>query len=398
MGLEAVKYWIKNCGGCGLCTGPGPVYPVREGGVTPERVGVPSNPCPMYQHYGFASASPRGLLYLAAAVAHRNVPITEDLAERAYQCLTCGVCDDVCYINKMQAVQSLRADIVEQGLGPLPANQAVDDRIRKTNNYFGLPAKQRGAWALDLDLSPEGDLLFFAGCYASYQRPQEARAVVSLLQKAGLKPAHLGAQEVCCGAHAFWDGNVELAKTKAQALIKAVEKTGLQEVVVTCADCLRVLCEDYEALFGGLPFKVTHISVKLAKLIRQGALKPQHEVRGTVTYHDPCRLFNHMLIGEEPREVIRSVPGVEFKEMRQNQRWSPCCGNGGLVVKEAFPEFAEQVALDRLDQASSLASTLITNCPHCYDLFSATAQAYQRNLKIQSLIELLAQGLDMQGG
>jgi len=398
MSLEAVKYWIKHCGGCGLCIGPGPVYPVREGGVSPERVGVPSNPCPIYQHYGFASASPRGLLYLAAAVAHRNLPLTEDLVERAYQCLTCGVCDDICYINKMQAVHSLRTEIVERGLGPLPANQAVDDRIRKTNNYFGLPAKERSAWVQDLDLPTEGDVLFFAGCYASYQRPQEARAVVSLLKKAGLKPAHLGAQEICCGAHAFWDGNVKLARSKAQALIKTIEKAGTQEVVVTCADCLRVLCEDYEALFGGLSFKVTHISVKLAELLRQGLLKPQREVRETVTYHDPCRLFNHLLIGEEPREVIRSVPGIEFKEMRNNERWSPCCGSGGLVVRESFPDFAENTALNRLDEAKSLATTLITNCPHCYDMFNATAQANNRELKIQPLVELLAHSLDLNNG
>ena len=393
MGLDAIKYWIKNCGGCGMCTGPGPIYPFREGGIVPENEGVPSHPCPMYEKFMFASASPRGLLYLAAAVAHRNVPVTEDLVHRAYQCLTCGVCDDICYINKVQAIHGLREEIVERGLGPLPANQAVDERIKKTNNFFGFPPKDRIKWAEDLELSPEGDLLFFPGCYDSYRYPQQARATVRVLKKAGLKIAHLGTREICCGAHAFWDGNTALAKTKAQALIGAIEKTGIKELLVSCADCYRVFREDYEVIFGGLPFKVKHLSVKLAELLDERRLNMTHEIRMTLTYHDPCRLFNHFMIGQEAREVIQRIPGADFREMRDGARWSGCCGSGGMVVQEAFPAFSEDIARRRLNRAKSFAPLLITNCPHCFDVFDSATKKHKIGITVRPLIDLVKESL-----
>jgi heterodisulfide reductase subunit D len=394
MSLNSIKYWIKNCGGCGLCTGPGPVYPFREGGVVPEKEGVPSHTCPIYEKYKFASTSPRGLLYLAAAVAHRDVPITVDLVDRAYQCLTCGVCDDICYINKIQAIHGLRSEIVERGMGPQPANQRVDDQIKKTNNYFGMPSKDRNRWAEDLNLTPEGDLLFFTGCFGSYLYQQEARAVVHILSNAGLRIAHMGLKEICCGAHPYWDGNVELAKTKAKSLIGSIEKTGIKEVIVSCADCYYMFREAYEVLFGGLPFKVTHISEKISDLLREGQLKPRREIKKTVTYHDPCRLFNFFMIGDEVRTVIKSLPGIKYKEMRDGARWSACCGSGGMVVQEAFPGFCEEMAVSRLNHAKSLASELITNCPHCFDVFTKSAKKYEIGINILPLVGLVSSSLE----
>jgi Fe-S oxidoreductase len=395
MGLLKVKRWIKNCIGCGLCIGPGPIYPFREGGIVPEEEGIPSHKCPMYEHYKFVSASPRGLLYLAATIAYRNFPLTEDLVERAYQCLTCGVCNDLCYINKTSAIHALREEIVEHGMGPLPANKEVDKSIRTHNNVFGLPPKERLKWTGGLNLSSEGDFLFFAGCYDSYRYPQEARDVVRIFRQAGLKPAHLGPKEICCGAHAFWDGDTELAKAKAKALVGAIERTGHTEVVVTCADCYRVLVEDYEILLGPLPFKVTHFSVKVAEIFSHGDLRPKHEIRETVTYHDPCRLFNHFMIQDEPRTVIKSIPGIDFVELREGLRWSSCCGSGGMVSQHAFPKFSEEVTIERLNRAKSLAPTLVTNCPHCFDLFRKVSKDHGINIIIRPLTKLVSMSLGL---
>jgi len=393
MGLQSIKSWIKNCVGCGMCTGPGPIYPFREEGMDPEEEGIPSHPCPMYERYRFISASPRGLLYLAAAIVNQEFTVTQRLVDRAYQCLTCGVCDDLCQINKTLAVQALREEMVGRGVGPLPANQQIDAYIAKNNNVFGLPAKLRGKWTEDLGLSTEGDFLFFAGCYDSYRYPKEARDFIRIFQKSGLKVAHLGVSEICCGAHAFWDGNTDLALTKGRALIGAIEKTKHKEVVVTCPDCYRVLAEDYANLLGGLPFKVTHVSVKLAEVIRNGGFSFTREINETATYHDPCRLFNHFLIEDEPREIIKSVPGLHYKELRDGKRWSACCGSGGMVVQHAFPEFTEEVAVKRLNRAKSLAPLVITNCPHCFETFVNVSVKFGIEVKIQSLVNLVAESM-----
>ena len=108
---------------------------------------------------------------------------------------------------------------------------------------------------------------------------------------------------------------------------------------------------------------------------------------------DPCRLFNHFMIGEEPREVIQRIPGIDFREMRESKRWSRCCGSGGMVVENAFPEFSEDLAIERLKRAKSFAPLLITNCPHCFDVFSSALQKHRLEIGIKPLIELVGQSL-----
>lgn len=110
-------------------------------------------------------------------------------------------------------------------------------------------------------------------------------------------------------------------------------------------------------------FEVIHITELLNELIRDGKLR-FNKLEEKITYHDPCRLGKHLGIYDAPREVLKSIPGIEMVEMESNRSGSLCCGtsawmNCGMDSK--------QIRSKRLAEAKATgASMLITSCPKCF--------------------------------
>ena len=395
-GLERVKNRLKDCGGCGLCAGPGPISPYREGNVVPEQAG-PSPRCPIKERFKFDSHTAKGLLWLGAAVQYHGFPVTEDLADVAYTCPTCGLCDELCFVRKLDVFKALREEIVKHGAGPLPASKAVDENITRVNNPFGEKFEDRLTWAADLGLPQRGETVYFPGCYTAYRYPQLARATVHILRTTGYEVAYLAEKEVCCGTHFIWDGQDRMARAWATRLSHALEEAGAKRVIVSCADCYRSLKIDYVNMLGKAPFEVVHISELLASLISEGRLKFQKEFPRKVTYHDPCRLGRlGGGIYEPPRDVLRAIPGLELTEMPRNKRWAWCCGCGGLVVLNAFPEFAHWTAAQRLAEAEQTAPALVTACVHCLSNFEDVTKAQGSSLSIHDLTALVAEAMGIE--
>jgi Fe-S oxidoreductase len=124
-------------------------------------------------------------------------------------------------------------------------------------------------------------------------------------------------------------------------------------------------------------FGVVHISQYLFELIKEGKLKPTKEYGKKVTYHDPCYLGRHNGIYDEPREVLKKVPGLELMEMADSLEDSLCCGGGGgriwmeTVKGERFSDL-------RLEQAVGVgAEVLVTSCPYCITHFEESKLALE---------------------
>jgi Fe-S oxidoreductase len=174
--------------------------------------------------------------------------------------------------------------------------------------------------------------------------------------------------------------------------------------------------------------RVVHATEFLAPLIGDGRLRLTRPVRRTVTYHDPCYLgrpseppvvwsgeyktthgcmkyadppkgINRGVGGvfDEPRDILRAIPGIEFVEMPRIREYAFCCGGGG-GVPEAFPELARHTALHRLDEAASVgAQCLVTACHHCRaNLSGAQAPSETQALPVIDIIDLVyeAAGID----
>jgi len=110
---------------------------------------------------------------------------------------------------------------------------------------------------------------------------------------------------------------------------------------------------------------VVHITQYLFQLISEGRLELTKEYGKRVTYHDPCYLGRHNGIFDEPRDVLKSIPGLELGEMTEVREDSLCCGMGGGRIWFETPQ-SERFSNLRLEQAIGVeAEELVTSCPYC---------------------------------
>jgi Fe-S oxidoreductase len=197
-----------------------------------------------------------------------------------------------------------------------------------------------------------------------------------------------------------------------------VKASGAAMLVTPCADCYYTFKYLYPKNGISLDVEVLHITELADRLIRAGTIKPKRAVPMKVTYHDPCHLgrrgeayrggwsgenkldrpirfkqSGERGVFEPPRNIIRSIPGIEFVEMERIREWSYCCGAGGGVL-EAFPEFAGWTARERMEEvASTGAEALVTACPWCVRVFQDTIRETGSSLKVIDVIELLMRSL-----
>lgn len=367
MGLKRVADRIWTCSSSGQCIGKGPTNPF----------GGPSAPlamCPPAERFKLEDYNARGRLYLCRLLYNDVLaPTADNLQMVAYTCTACGFCDEVCTLRPLEAFRALREELVERGIAPPEANKKVNGNIKTKHNFMGALPEARAKWAQGLNLPKTGEVLYFAGCYASYRQPDTAKATVKLLKAAGVNVAHLGNDEWCCGLPPLWNGDIAIAQETMKHNFKAIKNSGAKTVVVSCAEGYRTLKIDYPALFGELPFKVVHISEFLEQLIDKGKLKFS-KLEEKVTYHDPCFLGRHSKVYNAPRKVIRSIPGVKLVEMERNGQWAYCCGSGAGAVADAYPDFTMWTARQRITEAKKAANTIVTACPRCIETLKSAAK------------------------
>jgi heterodisulfide reductase subunit D len=155
--------------------------------------------------------------------------------------------------------------------------------------------------------------------------------------------------------------------------------------------------EDYPKYFGAdFDIEVVLVVELFAELIREGRLSPWVPVERSITYHDPCRLNKRKGIWKEPREVLRSIPGLDFKDVDRVTQWSYCSGGGGGLPVEK-PELTAAISASRLDKAADLeVDTLVSACPWSERPLGEAGQA--ANIDVVDIHELLAVSLGIEVG
>ena len=124
------------------------------------------------------------------------------------------------------------------------------------------------------------------------------------------------------------------------------------------------------------------------ELVQDGRIELTHPVERTVTYHDPCRLNKRKGVHEAPRELIRAIPGITFKDVDRVTQWSYCSGGGGGLPIEK-PEITAEISSRRVAKAAELeVDTLISACPWSERPLSAAG--HEANIGVLDLFELLA--------
>jgi heterodisulfide reductase subunit D len=251
-------------------------------------------------------------------------------------------------------------------------------------------------WADGLDIPVGGETILFVDCEAAFYRTSVPRAVAQILQHAGVDFG-LMQEQWCCGGPAAEMGYVEQARRFAEHNLANWRAVGASRILVLDPHDYISFTEDYPKFFGAdFDIEIVLVVELLAELIRDGRLTPTVPVRRSVTYHDPCRLNKRKGIWQEPREVLRAIPGLEFTDVDRVTQWSYCSGAGGGLGIEK-PELTAAISDDRMAKAAVLGvDTLVSACPWSERPLSEAGG--KRDIDVVDLHEILAESLGITVG
>jgi FAD/FMN-containing dehydrogenase/Fe-S oxidoreductase len=209
-------------------------------------------------------------------------------------------------------------------------------------------------------------MAYFHGCAANYFDDGVGEAVIAVLKRQGMEPA-LPPQR-CSGTPIQTYGHVGLAKEGARFNLASL--AGYETIVTGCASCTLML-KDYPKLFAGEPEqaaaetlarRVKHIT-EIAVESRKGSAPaiPRDAPRRKVTYHSSCHL-RAAGVTTAPRQVLASLPGMEFIEMADADR---CAGGAGTYIVKDYETSQRIFQRKREAIEQSGAEVVATSCPAC---------------------------------
>jgi Fe-S oxidoreductase len=371
---------IRKCLQCGSCTGI----------------------CP----FGYLMDFPPGVMITALRAGVFEEVMNTDMV---WMCVSCYACTQVCPA-KIPLTLGLMTRAKEELLlaGKLPAElQTALENSQRYGNPMGESPRKRADWAVGVE--PEVtilgtakrpvEVLWFVGDYPSFHpRVQSAtRALARVLNALGVDFGILGAEENSDGDTQRLAGEAGLFELLAEKNGRAFGKYIFDRIITADPHAYNALRNTYPGL--GISYPVQHYTQFLAQRLDQ--LKPllKHEVKATVTYHDPCYLGRANGVYEEPRALLQAIPGVELVEMSHSHASSLCCGGGGGGMW--LDGFQWELAHVRLSEwrvreaVAAGAGLLAVACPYEPPRFEDAAKMVKEagNLVVRDIAELLVEAM-----
>jgi heterodisulfide reductase subunit D len=368
--------------------------------------------CPVMQVTRNENHSPTA--FHANIVAMEQGALTVDEVARDYvHCTMCGACELRCpntlftgdfYRHRtrtVDVVKAMRTFAVEEGVEQ-PGWQrwvGLTDEHKAEPVLNGTPVTQDHVrdWAEGLDLEIGGETILFCDCEAAFYRTSVPRATAMLLQRAGVEFG-LMREQWCCGGPAAEMGYEKSARSFAEHNVADWRAAGARRIIALDPHDYITFVQDYPAYFGDdYDFEIVHVTELFAELIREGKLELSNTIERVATYHDPCRLNKRLGIYRSPREILRAIPGLTFKDVDHVTQWSYCSGaGGGFAIEE--PELAAEISRRRMARAAELeVDLLVSACVWSERPLSARGQELERTIEVRDIMEVLAEatGLDI---
>ncbi|MDI9619203.1 MAG: (Fe-S)-binding protein [Candidatus Nezhaarchaeota archaeon] len=356
--------------------------------------------CPSGDRWRFDAYYASGKMELARGLVEGKLMWSDNLSHILYTCTTCGACHvwgefiGRCY--PLFIIERLRKGYVEN-VGPLPQHKALRDNIMKHGNPYCVNSTHYSMLLEDLrGVSARAETMYFVGCTTAYKRHEIASATIDLLKKLGVDFGVLRSEK-CCGSLLARLGLVDEGAKLLEENINALKEAGAKRVVFSCPECLKMFNDADRYGLKKPDFEFLHVT----QLLEEKASRLRFELNNLdnppkAAYHDSCYLGRHLLIFESPRNLVKSIEGVEYVEFLRNRRNAWCCGAGGGVAY-TYPEFASWVAQKRLEEAKYIGvNVLATACPHCKDNLLKASKDF--NIEVYDIVELLSKALKREGG
>jgi len=332
-------------------------------------------------------------------------------SDTVWMCVSCFACTNICPRN-IPLTAGLMTRAKEELLlaGNVPSElQSALENSQRYGNPLGESPRKRADWSLGIEpavqiLGKERrpvEVLWFVGDYASYHPrvQQTTRALAKILNALGVSFGILGPEENSDGDSQRLAGERGLFEMLAEKNGRAFSKYQFDKLITTDPHAYNAFKNEYPSL--GISFPVQHYTQFLAEHLDQ--LKPlmKEEIIASVTYHDPCYLGRANQVFDEPRALLKSIPGLHFVEMEHNHGSSLCCGGGGGGMwLDGFQWEKAHVRLSewRVREAvSSGANILAVACPYEPPRFEDATKMTQQsgNLIVKDIAELLEETMGL---
>ncbi len=368
------------------------------------------NFCPIYEEvggkYGYKYLGGRGLVF---AAFHGDLEKSEE--NGLSLCIGCQKCKTVCPVqmHTPEMLWKLRGEAVsQQGLGwkkdlifsmltkpkalptvtklvskfggvvlkkvhegmkarvSLPSMGLPNSRVipKVTDTSFLQTAKPKSV------KNPVKKMGFYPGCVVNYTESAMGEALLHVMGENNVQ-VQLAKEDVCCGIPSIVSGDIAHSKAMALRNIEIYSKFDMDAFVFVCPSCAAAFKLEYPKLFADanqeirkkvqlLADKVKDVNQFLMEDIQ--LKKPDVIVSEKITYHDPCHLIRSLNVSEQPREILKILPGAEFIEMKEADA---CCGFGGSF-SISFYNLAQRINQSKLKAIEETqATTVATSCPGC---------------------------------
>ncbi|MFQ5658437.1 MAG: (Fe-S)-binding protein, partial [Candidatus Methylomirabilales bacterium] len=379
--------------------------------------------------------NPRGRIYLMRAVAEGKAKITDRFVEHMNLCLMCRACETACPSGvKFGFIMEAARGQIDRNYQYSPSERRLRDSLlqRFTNidtlstltpllrfyQKFGLQKLARASGVLgffgrlgknfdrlgkmeallppipDRQELPEvmpakgdkrGRVGLLTGCAQRFFLPQVNAATARVLAENGFEVV-IPKDQGCCGSLLVHEGEREQGKGLARKTIDVFERAGVDFIVVSAAGCGSVMKEYWELLHNDPVYreraeafskKVRDASELIAQADLNGRLR---ELKLKVTYHDACHLAHGQKVRQQPRKILKAIPGLQLVELAESDF---CCGSAG-VYNLIYPDVAQKFLDRKLDRIKETGAEVVVSAnPGC--TFQIEKGLKERGLNIRVL-------------
>jgi len=359
--------------------------------------------CPMVERFRFFSYSAGGMVAIARSIYDGKLDWSSEVADVLYTCTMCKACAEQCrniyyltneYFNVPFLVEKMREELVNRGKIP-PIVRDCLKSIDLYGNPFNKPGSKRGAWAEGLGISfySGQEFLFYVGDEGSFDERgiKVAKAVGTFLVRSGISIGILGSEEISDGNEVKTLGESGLFEVLVERNIKRFKELGVKKIVTLSPHGYNSIKNEYKKMGGD--FEVFHYTQLLAKLIEDKKIILP-ELKMSVTYHDPCYLGRYNQEYEVPRKILKSIPGIDFREMELIKEEAFCCGGGGgNFYTSMLGSGVNSPSRIRVRQAYETgAEVLAVACPLCAKMLDDAVkdEGLDEKLRVKDISEIIS--------
>lgn len=399
--------------------------------------------CPIFKEMRTENYTPRGQVYLTDMVRSGRLKASAEVEEKFGNCLMCENCSSICPsgIKVHEYVAFARAYMEDQRPNRIKrlifrtvwGNNSLLDMLHLGLNIYqrtGLRSLMHKTGLLDKEYPVLGDMTkaegmlpvipkktarkqikeitpakgkkkmtvgYFLGCGINLFYPQVTLATIDVLTRNGCEV--ITPDVKCCGRPQMANSQLDVVTGLAKHNIKAFENLNVDYIVADCASCSSTLKEHefYVEPFIGTPLeakakefvkKIIDVNVFLVDVLKISADDLGAIPKTVVSYHDPCHLVRAQKITQQPRKILKMIPGVEFVEMADADK---CCGGAGTFGATHYKLGQKILKHKIVGFKASKADTLATCCPTCFMQLTNGFKANNINAGFKHPVELLSQ-------